>query len=149
MLSRKEKQQMSAAERKRKQRAKAKANMTEDQKMAHREKESERRSQLRKRQMARMDKNEKAEFKAKEVERVTQPSKRKQSDNDKPVTELSNVPLAQNPCKSRQSFGKAINKSRVELLQSPRKKKAVVSGLAREVGLHLQNEYEKHTWKYN
>ena len=99
--------------------------------------------------MARVDKNEKAEFKAKEVERVTQHSKRKQSDNDKPVTELSNVPLAQNPCKSRQSFGKAINKSRVELLQSPRKKKAVVSGLAREVGLHLQNEYEKHTWKYN
>ena len=51
--------------------------MTEDQKMAHREKESERRSQLRKRQMTRMDKNEKAEFKAKEVERVTQRSKRK------------------------------------------------------------------------
>ena len=140
---------MSAAERVRKQRAKAMANMTEEQKMANRKKESERQSQLRKRQMARMDKNEKAEFKAKEVERVTQPSKRKQSDNDKPVTELSNVPLAQNPCKSRQSFGNAINKSRVELLQSPRKKKAVVSGLAREVGLHLQNEYEKHTWKYN
>ena len=136
---------MSAAERVRKQRAKAMANMTEEQKMANRKKESERQSQLRKRQMARMDKNEKAEFKAKEVKRVTQHSKRKQSDNDKPVTELSNVPLAQNPCKSRQSFGNAINKSRVELLQSPRKKKAVVSGLAKEVGLHLQNEYEKQT----
>ena len=48
------------------------ANMTEEQKMAHRKKESERQSQLRKRQMARMDKNEKAEFKATEVERVTQ-----------------------------------------------------------------------------
>ena len=91
---------MSAAERKRQQRAKAMANMIEEQKMAHRKKESERRSQLRKRQMARMDKNEKAELKAKEVERVGQYRKRKQSDNDKPVPELSNVPLAQNPYKS-------------------------------------------------
>ena len=74
--------------------------------------------------MARMDKNEKAELKAKEVERVRQYRKRKQSDNDKPVPELY---------KSRQSFGKAINKYIVELPQSPRKKKAVVSGLAKEV----------------
>ena len=113
--------------------------------MAHRKKKSERLSQLRKHQMAKMDKNEKAEFKAKEVERVTQYCKRKQSDNDKSVPELSNVPLAQNLYKSQQSFGKAINKCRVELLQSPRKKKAVVSGLVKEVGLHLQNEYEKQT----
>ena len=57
MPSRKEKQRMSAAERKRTQRAKAMANMTEEQKMAHRKKESERCSQLRRRQMGRMDKN--------------------------------------------------------------------------------------------
>ena len=38
MPSRKEKQRMSAAERKREQRAKAMANMTEEQKMAHRKK---------------------------------------------------------------------------------------------------------------
>ena len=44
--------------------------------------------------MARMDKNEKADFKAKEVERVTQYHKQKQNCNDKPVPELSNVPLA-------------------------------------------------------
>ena len=43
-----------------------------------------------------MDKNKKTEFKAKEVERVTKYRKRKQIDNDKPVPELSNVPLAQN-----------------------------------------------------
>ena len=95
-----------------------------------------------------MDKNKKAEFKAKEVERVTKYRKRKQIDNDKPVPELSNVPLAQNLYKSRQSSGNAINKCRVELLQSLRKKKAVVSGLAKEVGLHLQNEYEKQTQGY-
>ena len=95
--------------------------------------------------MARMDKNEKAEFKAKEVEHVTQYHKRKQNYNDKPVLKLSNVPLAQNSYKSRQSFGKAIYKCRVELLQSRRKKKAVVSGLAKEVGLHVKNEYEKQT----
>ena len=58
---------------------------------------------------------------------------------------MSNVPLAQNLYKSRQSFEKAINKCRVELPHSTRKKKAVVSGLAKEVGLHLQNEYEKET----
>ena len=99
--------------------------------------------------MTRMDKNEKADFKAKEVERVTQYHKRKQNCNDKPVLELSNVPLAQNSYKSQQSFGKAIYKCRVELLQSRKKKRAVVSGLAKQVGLHVKNEYEKPTWKYN
>ena len=136
---------MSAAEQKQKQQAKAMANMTEEQKMTHRKKESKRRSQLWKFQMARMEKNEKVEFKAKEVEYVTQNRKWKQSDNHEPVLELSNAPLAQNPYKSWQSFRKVINKCRVELPQSPRKKKAVVSGLAKEVGLHLQNEYEKQT----
>ena len=43
------------------------ANMTEEQKMAHRKKESERRSQLQKCQMTRMDKNKKAEFKTKRL----------------------------------------------------------------------------------
>ena len=116
--------------------------MTEEQKITHKT-ESERRSQLRKRQMARIDKNKKAE-----VERVTQYRKRTQSDNDKPVPELSNVPLVQNLYKSRQGFEKAINKSRVELPHSPRNKKAVVPGLAKEVELHLQNEYEKQTQGY-
>ena len=92
-----------------------------------------------------MDKNEKAEFKAKEVECVRQYCKWKQHDNDKPVPELSNVPLEQNPYKSWQIFGKAINKCRVELPQSPRKKKAMVSKLVKEVGQYLQNEYEKET----
>ena len=68
---------------------------------------------------------------------------RKQSDNDKPVLELSNAPLAQNPYKSRQSLRKAINKCRAEVSQSTRKKKAVVLGLAKEVGLYLQDQYEK------
>ena len=95
--------------------------------------------------MARMDKNEKTEFKLKELERVRQYRKPKQSDNDKPVPEFSNASVAQNPYKLRQNFRKAINKCRVELPQSPRKKKAVVSRLAKEVGLHLQNEYEKQT----
>ena len=95
--------------------------------------------------MARMDKNKKTEFKLKELERVRQYRKPKQSDNDKPVPEFSNVSVAQNPYRLRQNFRKAINKCRVELPQSPRKKKAVVSRLAKEVGLHLQNEYEKQT----
>ena len=116
--------------------------MTEEQKITHKT-ESERRSQLRKRQMARIDKNKKAE-----VERVIQYRKRTQSDNDKPAPELSNVPLVQNLYKSRQGFEKAINKSRVELPHSPRNKKAVVPGLAKEVELHLQNEYEKQTQGY-
>ena len=71
--------------------------------------------------------------------------KRKQSDNGKPIPEFSNVTLAQTPYKSWQSLRKAINKCRVELLQSPRKKEAVVPGLAKEVRLLLQNDYEKQT----
>ena len=45
------------------------ANLTEEQKMAHRKKE---------------------------VQHIRQYRKRKQNNNDKPVPELSNVPLAQN-----------------------------------------------------
>ena len=56
------------------------ADLTEEQKMAHRKKESERRF----------------EFKTKEVEHIIQYRKRKQNNNDKPVPELPNVPLAQN-----------------------------------------------------
>ena len=136
---------MSTAEQKQNQQAKAMANMNEEQKMAYHKKENERQSQLQKYQMARMDKNEKAEFTTKDVEHVTQYCKQKQSDNDKPVPQLSNVPLAQNPYKSQQSFEKAINKCRVELLQSPRMKKAVVSELVKVAGLHLQNGYQKQT----
>ena len=50
---------------------------------------------------------------------------------------------ATNPCKSRQSFRKALNRCRTELPRSPRKHTAVVSSLAKEVGLSIQDNYEK------
>ena len=50
---------------------------------------------------------------------------------------------AKNPYKSRQRFRKALNRCRTELPCSPRKHAAVVSVLAKEVGLSIQNDYEK------
>ena len=46
---------------------------------------------------------------------------------------------AKNPYKSRQSFGKALNRCRTELPCSPQKHTVVVSGLAKEVGFSIQN----------
>ena len=45
--------------------------------------------------------------------------------------------------KSRKRFGKALNRCRTELPHSPGEKTTVVFGLAKEVGLSIQNDYEK------
>ena len=140
------KTKMTAAERKRKQRAKAKANMTEEEKQTFKEKESKRRSQLRRVQLAKMTKEERSNFRTKEVARVTASRKQKQIDIQKAPLQVK-LPLPRkNPYKSRQSFGKAMNRCRIELPHSPRKRTAVVSGLAKEVGLSIQNNYEKQCY---
>ena len=69
--------------------------------------------------------------------RVTASRKRKKQNPQLQVE----IP-AKNPYKSKQSFGKALNRCRTELPRSPQKRVAVVSGLAK-VGLSIQNNYEK------
>ena len=49
----------------------------------------------------------------------------------------------ENQEKSRKRFGKALNRCRTELPHSHQEKTTVVSGLAKEVGLSIQNDYEK------
>ena len=88
---------MTAAERKRKQRAKAQADVTEKKKQAYKQKENQRRSRLRRVQIAKMSDKERSNF------------------------------HATNPCKSRQSFRKALNRCRTELPESPQKHTAVAS----------------------
>ena len=131
--ARKTKTKMTAAERKRKQRAKAKANMTEEEKQAYKQKENQRRPQLRRVQIAKMSNEEWSNFHAKEVARVTASRKGKKQN---PRLQVK-IP-AKNPYKSRQNFGKALNRCRTELPRSPQKRTAVVSGLAKEVGLSIQ-----------
>ena len=55
---------------------------------------------------------------------------------------VSKNPL-ENPYRNRQNYGRALNCCCLELPHSLRKKRAVVSGLAKEVGLPMQNEYDK------
>ena len=85
-----------------------------------------------------MSDKEQSNFHAKEVAWVTASRKGKKQNPQLQVK----IP-AKNPYKSRQSFGKALNRCRAELHCSPQKRTAVVSGLAKEVGLSIQNNYEK------
>ena len=100
---------------------------------AYKQKENQRRSQLRRVQIAKMSDEEWSNFHAKEVARVTASRKGKKQNPQLQVK----IP-AKNPYKSRQNFGKALNRCRTELPRSPRKRTAVVSGLAKEVGLSIQ-----------
>ena len=135
------KTKMAAAERKRKQRAKPLANMTEEEKLNYKEKENKRQSQLRKLQIAKMSKGERSHFRAKEVARVTVSRNGKKQAKPDPPLQLE-IP-AKNLYKSRQSFGKALNRCQTELPHSLQEQVAVVSGLAKKVGLSIQNDYEK------
>ena len=137
--ARKTKTKMTAAERKRKQRGKAQANMTETEKEAYKQKENQRHSRLRRVQIAKMRDKERPNFHAKEVAPVTASRKGKKQ---KPQLQVK-IP-AKNRYKSRQSFGKALNRCRTELPHSLQEHTAVVSGLGKEVGLSIQNNYEKH-----
>ena len=137
--ARKTKTKMTAAERKRKQRGKAQANMTETEKEAYKQKENQRHSRLRRVQIAKMRDKERSNFHAKEVAPVTASRKGKKQ---KPQLQVK-IP-AKNRYKSRQSFGKALNRCRTELPHSLQEHTAVVSGLGKEVGLSIQSNYEKH-----
>ena len=112
--------------------------MTEEEKKTYKQKENQRRSRLRRVQIAKNSNKEQSNFHAKEVARVTASRKGKKQNPQLQVE----IP-AKNPYKSRQSFGKALNRCRTELPCSPQKRVAVVSGLAKEVGLSIQNNYEK------
>ena len=81
---------------------------------------------------------ERSNFHAKQVARVTASRKGKKQ---KPQLQVK-IP-AKSPYKSRQSFGKPLNRCKTELPCSHRKRTAVVSSLAKEVGLSIQNNYEK------
>ena len=139
--TRQTKTKMTAAERKGKQRVKAQANVIEEEKHTYKEKENQRQSQLRKLQIVKMTKEERSNFCAKEVAWVTASRQRKKEVKPDPPFQVK-IP-AKNPYKLRQSYGKALNRCQTELPNSPQNEVAVVSGLAKEVGLSIQNDYEK------
>ena len=85
-----------------------------------------------------MSAEERLNFHAKEVARITTNRKGKKQ---KPLLQVKTP--AKNPYKSRQRFRKALNRCRTELPCSLRKHAAVVSILAKEVGLSIQNDDEK------
>ena len=121
--------------------------MTEEEKHNNKEKENKRQSQLRKLQIAKMSKEKRSHFHAKEVAQVTSSrwviasrKGKKQVKLDPPLE--VKIP-AKNPYKSRQSFRKALTRCQTELPHSPWKQVAVVSGLAKEICLSIQNDYEK------
>ena len=104
-------------------------------------KKNKRLSQLRKLQITKRSKEERLHFRVQEVAPVTTSIKWKKQTKPDPPLQV-NIP-AKNPYKSRQSFGKALNRCQAELPYSPRKKSCCSTGLAKEVGLSIQNDYEK------
>ena len=71
--------------------------------------------------------------------------------NSKRNTSIPSTPAVsknrlENPYRNRESYERFLNRCFLELPHSLKKKRAVVSGLAKEVGLSMQNEYDKRTY---
>ena len=96
---------------------------------------------MRKRQYTKTSKEERSHFCAKEAAQVTASRKGKKKAKPGPLLQVK-IPV-KNQYKSRQSFGKVLNRCRTELPHSPQKQVAVVSGFTKQVGLSIQNDYKK------
>ena len=141
---------MPAAERKRKSRANKKANM-DDELAAFQMKEREHIASAvrahREQEMRHMTNHEITEFKKTESNRISVLQKGKRDDIKKNRVEVEAIkrittPIRENnPYKTRQSFGKALSAARLNLPGSPRRIKAIVTGLASEVGLKVDTKY--------
>lgn len=90
-----------------------------------------------------MSEAERSSFVSKEVARAIAHKNSRRNMSTPSTPAVSENPL-QNPCRSRQSYGRALNESHLELPHSTRKKRDVVLGLVK-VGLFMWNEYDKMT----
>ena len=137
-----EKRAMTSAERKQNERRRKLERMSEDEKKEHRIQENKRRCELRKKQLQNMTKEQLGEYQRKDRDR-----KKKKVLLDKSLNESAEtIPIEEeSPYRSRQSMGKALKRGFNALPYSPRKKQAVVRGLAAKVGIKLDNASQKGT----
>ena len=109
--------------------------------------ESKRIEALRKEKVNRMSVNEKKQYRAKVAERVRRCKLKKAGElkgKEEIHNQLVNHPSRQAPYSRPQSLGKAVRKAFRNLPVSPRKKIAVVSGLASRVGIELSSKMSNH-----
>jgi hypothetical protein len=114
------------------------------------QKESKRVEACRKKRVASMSAQEKLEYKRKANERKRKSRELKRRNlessstpgSSSPSENISPATRAPNSFKRPQSFGKAINKSFRALPSSPNKRRCVVAGLAKRVGLKLGEEMD-------
>ncbi len=110
-------------------------------------KESKRVEASRKKRVMSMTAEERFEYNRKAAERKRK-SRQKKSQNStdtstsSPASTSNSTPTSTppNPYKRPQSFGKAISKSLRSLPASPNKRRCVVEGLAKRIGLALDEE---------
>ncbi|CAB3987234.1 Hypothetical predicted protein [Paramuricea clavata] len=141
-LSKNEKRKLSNRKAVKKYRAKMTATAVDFKK-----KESKRVEACRKKRVNNMSAEEKSEYKRKAAERK-RTSRQKKSENStgtsasSPPSTSTSTPTStpQNPYKRPQSFGKTIRKSLRSLPASPNKRRCVVEGLAKRIGLALDEE---------
>lgn len=139
------KKNMTGRERIKKYREKQATLRTDEENLQFKGKEKERIKMLmqskRKEQVEIMSTEEVLEHKKKEASRIRLLRRKQKSDNKKKsaLAKLSQSTINPyiNPYKTRQSFSKALCKTRKELPDSPRRKSAVIKGLASEISLDL------------
>lgn len=123
--------------------------MSEEEKLEFREKERERvrkaMKSKRDKELNQMTSDEINDFRKSEASRIrsirtkNKVTKNKTTDNTAAIAMLKMTnSKRKTPCKTRQSFSKAVNRVRTELPTSPRKKAVVVESLAAEFGFDVK-----------
>ena len=124
--------------------------------LAYKHSESKRIEKIRKTRVEKMTVEEKAEYRRRATERKRQSQAAKKqkadtlstsntsSESNTPGSFSSTPTSIANPYRTKQSFGKAIAKCRQSLSTSPRRRKAVIAGLASHIGLNLEAKLERN-----
>ena len=124
--------------------------------LVYKQSESKRIEKVRKMRVKKMTDEEKAEYRRRATERKRQSRAALKQKADKlntsstssepstPGSSSSTPKSILNPYSTKQSFGKAVARCRQSLPTSPRRRKAVIVGLASHVGLNLEGKLERN-----
>ena len=144
---------LSSAEKVRRHRFKRKTDL------AYKQSESVRIEKVRKMRVEKMTPEEKAQYRRRAAERKRHSravmKQRTDALNNSDTNSKSSAPSSSsstptsilNPYRTKQSFGKAVAKCRQSLPTSPRRRKAVIAGLASHIGLNLEGKLERNIKK--
>ena len=138
-MEKNKKQRMTAAERKRVSRQYKLKKMTPEELVTYKLSENERRSNLRRQQKAKMTHEDLENYRFKDSLRKAE----KKKEANPPAPDIIKLPIS-TPYRAKQSYGKAMKRSLGALPMSPRKRVAIVKGLAEKVGVNVDDKTDKY-----